>query len=108
MIIENGKISALVKTGGGGLNKDGDPVAPSSHWAEPVPCNIRANRYSNKGVTTNGNTFVSASYEVLIESPEPFTAEQVRLEIDGGKVLGEFSVLQAETLPAVGCIRIVV
>lgn len=107
MIITNGKISALVKTGGGGLNKDGDPVAPSSHWAEPVPCNIRANRYSNKGVT-NGNTFVSASYEVLIETEEPFIAEQVRIETDGGKTLGEFSVLQIEPLPAVGCIKIVV
>lgn len=107
MIIENGKISALVKTGGGGLNQDGDPVAPSSHWADAIPCNIKANKYSNKGVT-NGNTFVSASYEVLIETAEPFTAEQVRLEMDGGKVLGEFSVLQIEPLMAVGSIRIVV
>jgi hypothetical protein len=74
-------------------------------WAQPIPCNVKANRGNYLG-KQNGNTFTVASYEVLIES-QPFEAGRVRLT-ENGCDLGEFSVLWTERLDAVGAVKIVV
>jgi hypothetical protein len=104
MIIENGTITAKVKTGGD-LDADGYPVKPDETWEQPVPCHVKLNRKNNLG-KQNGNTFIIASYEVLIE-PQPFESERVRLT-EHGRDLGEFSVLWTEYLEAVGALKIVV
>jgi hypothetical protein len=104
MLIVNGTVTAKVKTGGG-LDADGYPVKPVESWAQPIPCHVKMNRKNNLG-KQNGNTFVAASYEVLIE-PQPFEAERVRLA-EYGRDLGEFSVMWTEYLEAVGALKIVV
>jgi hypothetical protein len=104
MIIVNGTITAKVKAGGG-LETDGYPIKPAESWLQPVPCHIRVNRKNNLG-KQNGNTFIIASYEVLIESQQ-FESERVKLT-ENGRDLGEFSVLWTELFDAVCALKIVV
>jgi len=104
MVIVNGTITAKVKTGGG-LNADGYPVKPEESWLQPVPCHVRLNSKNNLG-KQNGNTFVTASYEVLVEL-QPFEYGRVKLT-QHGRDLGEFSVLWTECLDAVRALKIVV
>lgn len=106
MIIANGHIETKIKTGGGIDPDTGYPVAPIVTWGNSIPCQFRANSYSNKG-RTNGEAFTIASYEILIDE-QPYEAEQLRLLNDSGKVLGEFSVIEVEPLPAVCQVRILV
>ena len=106
MIVANGNIETKIKSGGGINPETGYPNKPSEAWGEPIPCQFRANSYSNKG-RTNGEAFTIASYEILIEE-QPYEAEQLRLLNDSGKVLGEFSVIEIEPLPAVCQVRILV
>ena len=104
MYIENGFISAMIKTDGR-LDENGNPVRLSDVFEEPIPCNITTNKKNNLG-KQNGNTFTIASYEVLIDL-QPFEAGLVRLTRHGQN-LGDFSVLWIEYLEAVGAVKIVV
>ena len=72
MIIANGTIEAKIKTGGGIDPKTDYPIAPSVSWGNPIPCQYRANKYSNKG-RANGEAFTIASYEILIDE-QPYDA----------------------------------
>jgi hypothetical protein len=135
MIIANGEIAAKVKSGGG-LGADGYPINPSESWSRPVSCRITTNSRDNLG-KRNGNAFIAASYEILIENdlhPSLFLAdeeddfisteegqivdlsegnftdaafERVGLSLLGSD-LGEFSILWTEILDSVGAIKIVV
>ena len=89
MIIANGylKIKIIMCSG---LDDDGYPIEPSTHWSEPIKCNIKANSKANIGITTNKNVFETSSFEVLIEQ-QSFDADIVSLERDG-VALGEFQV----------------
>jgi hypothetical protein len=104
MIIVNGTITAGVMTGGG-FDANDYPIKPDESWSLPIPCHVKMNRRNNLG-KHNGNTFIIASYEVLIE-PQPFEAERVKLT-ENGRDLGEFSVMYTEYLEAVGAVKIVV
>ena len=105
MIIVNGTVQARINTGGG-KDEQGKPLPPvPENWDNPIPCRIRTNKYSNKGIS-NGNSFTIASYEILIEL-QGFTAERVKLR-RFGEYLGEFSVIQIEKLEAVQAVKIVV
>lgn len=105
MIIENGSITIKIKEGGG-LGGNGNPLSPTCRWGTPVPCQIRANIRNNLG-KSNGNSFIVASYEVLIEGVS-FESERVKLQDAVGKEIGEFSVIQAEALREVGLVKILV
>lgn len=106
MIIANGTIETKIKTGGG-IDPDTDyPIAPSVSWGNPIKCQYRANKYSNKG-KANGEAFTIASYEILIDE-QPYNAEMLRLRDISGKILGEFSVIEVEPLQGVCQIRILV
>lgn len=107
MIILNGYISAKIKTGGG-LDENGNPFRPSSEWSESIPCYIKVNQRNNLG-KQNGNSFIIASYEILID-PQPFTSDGiVKLSYESGQELGEFSIMfPSEYLEAVQAIKIVV
>ena len=106
MIIANGTIETKIKTGGG-IDPDTDyPIAPSVSWGNPIECQYRANKYSNKG-KANGEAFTIASYEILIDE-QPYNAEMLRLRDISGKILGEFSVIEVEPLQGVCQIRILV
>ena len=106
MIIANGTIEIKTKTGGGIDPVTGYPVAPSVGWGEPIPCQYRANKYSNRG-KSNGEAFTVASYEILIEE-QPFESEVLRLRDKAGKEVGEFPIIEVEPLEAVTQIRITV
>jgi hypothetical protein len=93
MLVVNGSISGRVKTGGG-LDGNGNPVRLSPEWEQPIPCHIKVNRGNYLG-KQNGNTFTSASYEVLIES-QPFEAERVKLVDESGRRSGDEYLLVSE------------
>lgn len=105
MIIENGSITIKIKEGGG-IGGDGNPIAPTYRWGDPIPCQIRANVRNNLG-KSNGNAFIIAAYEVLVEGAY-FEPEQVKLQNADGQEIGEFSVIHAEALREVGLVKILV
>ena len=72
----------------------------------PDTLSYPANKYSNVG-RVNGEHFKTAEYSVLIEA-QPFDAEQIRLKNRCGNIVGEFSVISAESLDAVCQIRILI
>ena len=76
MIVANGTIETKIKSGGGINPETGYPNKPSEAWGEPIPCQFRANSYSNKG-RTNGEAFTIASYEILIEIGRASCRERV-------------------------------
>lgn len=105
MIIQNGTIEVKRKTGGGIDPETGYPQKPGSvAWGDPIPCQYSANKRNNLG-RVNGEHFIVAQYEILIEQ-QPFAAEQVRLIDRAGCIIGEFSVMQVEPLDAVCELRI--
>jgi len=104
MIITNGTIEAKEKTGGG-LDGNGNPVRPSETFGEPIPARVTTNNKNNLG-KQDGNAFIVASYEILIES-QTFEAERIRLT-QLGRDLGEFSVMSVEYLESVGAVKIIV
>ena len=108
MIIENGTIEIKSKKVRGLDIGNGFPI-PSDKvvWGGPIPCQWKANKYSNLGKSEGGN-FTVAHYSILIESEQEFTAEQIRLKDNYGNVLGEFSVIEVEPLQAVCQLRITV
>jgi len=104
MDFENGTIQAKIKTGGG-FDSDNYPIEPAGEWSEPIPCHYKLNRKNNLG-KQNGNVFIMASFEVLIDL-QPFDAERIRINGHFGEI-GEFSVLWTECLENVGSVKIVV
>jgi hypothetical protein len=106
MIIANGAIEMKTKTGGGLDPVTGYPVIPIVDWGEPIPCQYRANKYSNKG-KINGEAFTIASYEILIEE-QPLEGEVLRLRNKAGEEVGEYPIIEIEMLEAVAQIRITV
>lgn len=105
MIIQNGTIEVKRKTGGGIDPETGYPQKPGVvGWGCPIPCQYSANKRNNLG-RVNGEHFIVAQYEILIEQ-QPFAAEQVRLIDRAGCIIGEFSVMQVEPLDAVCELRI--
>lgn len=105
MIIQNGTIEIKTKTAMGIDPETGFPVRPSKvSWGEPIPCQYAASKL-NLLSKADGEPFTTAKYWVLTEG-EPPKAEQLRLRDMEGNLVGEFSVIWAEPLPAVGQTRI--
>lgn len=106
MIIENGFIQVKKKTSGGIDPETGHPVQSSDvSWGKPIPCQFYANSYNNVA-SVNGEPVKRASFTILIEW-QPFNAERIRLS-EWHKTIGEYSVISAEPLEAVGQIRIII
>lgn len=107
MIIANGSIAIKTKTAGGIDAVTGYPVvADDVSWSSAIPCQYSANKHDNLG-KVNGEHFTIAQYSVLIEASK-FSAEQVRLTDEDGSVVGDFSVISVERLPAVGQVKIMI
>jgi hypothetical protein len=105
MIIANGYIELKSKTPAGIDPENGYPAEPvDTEWSEPIPCQYIAQKYTNLG-RANGEHFIEASYQVLIEA-QPFGSETVRLKDCDGETVGEFPVLRVEPLVAVDELRI--
>ena len=107
MIIANGTIELKVKTAVGINPSTGFPVASTTSWGSPVPCQYLINTHDNLG-RTQGEHFVKAQYSILIEQPTPVASEQLRLTDRDGNVLGEFSIISVEQLDAVCQTKILV
>lgn len=106
MIIQNGLVSVIEKTSGR-IDENGNPIEAVSTLGTPIPCYIRQLKYDYRARTTNGNNYISASYEVLIEL-QKFEYEHVHLKYRNGKDLGEFSVIHTQDLAAVNATQILV
>jgi len=104
IILFNGTIQAKVNSGGG-LDENGNPIRLSDAFNEPISCRVVTNKKNNLG-KQNGNSFIIASYEVLIEL-QPFDAGVVRLT-QHGRELGIFPVICIERLEEVGVVKITV
>lgn len=92
----NGVLQYQVVTKGG-YNADGEPVAGSTSWSDPVPCSIRTVTNSSKGRYEDGK-FNQYSYEVLVESANfPLGINRVRLT-RGDTELGEYPI-QGKPIP---------
>lgn len=80
--------------------------AVEASWGERIECQYSANRYNALGRVL-GEPHTERSYEILIEA-QPFAAEQVRLLNLAGGTVGEFSIISATPLDAVGQIKLLV
>lgn len=101
----NGYISIL-RVMGGGYNDMGEIEPAEQDWSEPIPCNIKTNTDTRKGVY-DGGEYRHASFTVLIERPMRGAMTRVRLE-RFGEDLGEYDVLSTEQMPGMGRTQIIV
>lgn len=109
MIIVNGFIQPKQKTPSEPVidPKTGFPQKPEdAEWGKPIECQFSATRYNALG-KASGEPYTSQSYEILIEA-QPFVAEQIKLHNLAMEAIGEFSVISATPLDAVGQIKILV
>jgi hypothetical protein len=104
MIIENGTIRIVERTGGGLVN--GNPVKAVETLSVPIPCNYTVNQNDHLG-RYEGGTFTQAKFVVLIDTRE-FTAEHVELATTRGVCLGRFRVQDIQFLDVVGNVKITV
>lgn len=104
MIIENGTLQTIEKTGGG--MKNGKPVKVEEVIGNPIPCNLKTITHNHKGKTIDG-VFTQASFEVLIDVPV-FSAERVILTDNRGVRFGEFRVQDIQHLDCVNAVKITV
>lgn len=110
MIIQNGYIQVKVKTAGGIDPTTGFPIkATGTTYESPIPCQYIPNVYNQLGRTSSGEPFTIAKYIIFIEqSKTPFTAEQVRLTDMDSAIVGEYAIISAEVLQAVGEVKLLV
>ncbi len=104
MIIENGTIRIVSKTGGGLVN--GNPVAATETLSDPIPCNFTVNQNDHLG-RYEGGTFTQAKYVVLVDTCD-FQAEYIVLATVRGVQLGRFRVQDIQYLDVVGNVKITV
>lgn len=109
MIIENGTLQTIIKTGGGTLK--GVPIPVSETLGEVFLCNIKPIKYSSNADGSGGgmqavdSAFVRAKYEVLIET-DNFNADKVILKDSRGNTLGEFRDFQVQYMDFVNVVKL--
>lgn len=106
MIIANGHICAIRKTGGGIDPATRHPVAPSVSYGSPVPCQFRPASL-NLQSKSFGEPNKTASYEILIEGSWDEECEQIRL-YKGDRIVAEAPVISIEELAAVCQTRLII
>lgn len=109
MIIPNGTIE-FIHSCPGSLDEDGYPSTSCQCYGPAVPCQYTANVRNSIG-KTNGETFVKASYAILVEwlnFKHDDQTGRIRLRSRSGNTVGEYSVLDIEPLDAVCQLRILV
>lgn len=107
MIIPNGTIEFITKTGSG-VDAQGYPVKGVKEYLNPIPCQYIFNGY-NQLSSSSGEAFTRQRYTILLEhaNVEGFT-ERIRLKNKAGKEVGEFSIEMVEPLDAVCQTKIIV
>lgn len=101
----NGTIQ-LGKSSGTVRNEYGEVTGSIVMFGEPIPCSIRTNSDTRKGVYADGE-YRRSSYLILIELQNVTDVTRVRLE-RLGESLGDFDVLSSEPLDTVGRTQIMV
>lgn len=107
MIIENGTLQTIVKTGGGIVG--GKPVPVIEAISDPLPCNLKTLHENKRGKIID-NVFTQASYEVLVDAllVPNFTADKVIITDNRGNVKGTFQVQDIQHLDCVQAVKITV
>lgn len=105
MIIANGFIRPVIKTGGG-LDEQGFPVEAVESLGEPVACQWQKAAWDNLAREEQSH-YVRKSYTILIEQKDRFDSEEFCLYGRDG-FLGRYSVRSVEDLDAVCQTRITV
>lgn len=98
MIIQNGYIIPRIPSDGH-IDEDGHPVKGDVRWGHAIPCQHVLRAMDRKG-EANGERATSRSYMVLVELP--VFCDRVRLTDIRGREIGEFPVVSAEWMEAVG------
>lgn len=104
MIIANGTLQIVGKTGGG--LKNGNPVKVKEVLDEPIPCNYTTNKNDHLG-RYEGGTFTRAKFVILIDM-QNFNAEYVVLNTIRGVNIGRFRVQDIQFLDVVDNVKITV
>ncbi len=98
------KLSTVIFDGQG-VPVDINNELEDSEWGECIPCSIKVNTRSSKGVYQDGN-FQMAQYDILIDV-RIFDATRIRL-VHHGRHVGDFSVQDIQLVPGVGRTKIIV
>lgn len=106
MIIANGHICAIRKTGGGIDPVTRHPDAPSVSYGSPVLCQFRPANLNLQSKSL-GEPNKTASYEILIEGSWDEECEQIRL-YRGDRIVAEAPVISIEELAAVCQTRLII
>lgn len=104
MIVANGTLQIVEKTGGG--YKNGNPVKVQEVLCEPIPCNFTTNKNDHLG-RYEGGTFTRAKFVILIDMQD-FNAEYVVLNTIRGIKVGKFRVQDIQFLDVVENVKITV
>lgn len=107
MIIENGYIQIVTKSGGG--MKDGMPVSANISFSKVIPCNIQTIKHDKKGFTEN-STYIQLSYQILVDEIhiDVFNAESVIIIDNRRNRSLPYYVQDVQHLDCVQAIKIVV
>ena len=98
MIIVNGHIRPILKSGGG-LDEDGDPVKADERLGCPIPCQWKKAGWDNLA-RVDETHYIQKSFIILIEKEDRFDSEELCLYAKG-KDMGRYSILSMEDLDAV-------
>lgn len=101
----NGTIQ-LGTMSGAGVNEWGEPIEGELVFSDKIPCSIKTNSDTRKGVYEDG-VFRMASYTILVELQNCEMVTNVKVE-RLGEALGEYQVLSSEPLDTVGRTQIIV
>lgn len=104
----NGTLS-FQRLSSGEVDVNGEPIATSETWSDPIACSIKTNSDNRKGMYEDGE-FRVASFLVLLEADAKQKYEsikRVKLMRDA-EDLGEYRVMCSESLITQGRFQIMV
>ena len=104
----NGKLQYQVLSPGG-IDDNGEPIAPTETWSDAVACSIKTNSDNRKGAYEDGE-FRMASFIILLEANAKKNYESIkRIKLmRGAEMLGEYRVICSEPLVTQGRFQIMV
>lgn len=104
----NGKLQYQVLSPGG-IDNNGEPIAPTETWSDAIACNIKTNSDNRKGAYEDGE-FRMASFIVLLEADASQDFESIKRInlVRGAETLGEYRVICSEPLVTQGRFQIMV
>lgn len=104
----NGKLQYQILSPGG-IDDNGEPIAPTETWSDAIACSIKTNSDNRKGAYEDGE-FRMASFIVLLEADAKQNFESIkRIKlVRGDETLGEYRVICSEPLVTQGRFQIMV